>query len=149
MADAVFPWETNASGKRPGRTAIVPPGVLVPFPVAQDLRKRTYLWLRRCPACGRTRAYPARSRTCSKSCGNVLGHFRASRALKLRRMLPTMQRLAVRARLANAERRIAERIAGKTSTEIYKLAYALGYTSGHAAGRQGYNRLRDRSIGVA
>lgn len=146
MADAVFPWEkARPSGKRLGRAAVVPAGVLLPFPVAQDIRKRHYLWLRRCPACGRARLYTARSRTCSKSCGNTMGHFRAEKALKLRRMLPKMHRLATQARVANQERRIAVRIAGKTPEEIYRLAYDLGYTSGHAAGRQGFDRLRDKT----
>lgn len=150
MADAVFPWEkARPTGKRMGRAAVVPPGVLLPFPVAQEIRTRQYLWLRRCPACGRAKLYSARARTCSKSCGNTMGHFRAERALKLRRMLPKMQRLATKARVANQERRIAARIAGRTPEEVYRLAYSLGYTAGHAAGRLGFNRLRDKTRGAA
>lgn len=149
MADAVFPWEkTRPSGKRLGPDAVVPPNALVPYPLAQDRRSRDYLWLRRCPACGKARLYRARAKTCSRKCGNSIGFFRASKVRKLHRMLPKMHRLATQARIANMEARIAREVEGLTPLEAWKKAYDRGYAAGHAAGKRGYVRLRDKA-GVA
>lgn len=147
VADAVFPWEMDLpSGKRLGRAARVPANALVPYPVAQRIGTRQYLWLRRCPTCQRARLYLAQKATCGNSCGVALSHWR--RPSQERRMRE-MHKLAMETRLRNQRARVAREVEGLTSAEAYTKGYDRGYASGHSARRKGTRRLRDHVQGVA
>lgn len=141
MADAVFPWELDrATGKRPGRAVRVPVNAILPYPVAQRIGTRQYLWLRRCPTCGRARLYLAQKATCSNSCGVAFSHWR--RPHQERRMRE-LHRLAMQSRLRNQQARIADEVRGLTPDAIWRKAYDRGYAAGTSARRKGARRLRD------
>lgn len=147
MADAVFPWELDrASGKRPGRAVRVPSNALLPYPVAQRIGTRQYLWLRRCPTCQRARVYLAQKATCGNSCGVALSHWR--RPSQERRMRE-IHKLAMETRLRNQQTRLAREVEGLTPREAYTKGYERGYSSGHSARRKGTRRLRDHVRGAA
>lgn len=147
MADAVFPWELDApSGKRRGRPARVPANAVVPYPLAQRLDTRQYLWLRRCPTCGRARLYAAQKLTCGNSCGVAFSHWR--RPHQERRMRELHKRALV-VRLQRQQERMAREVAGLTPAEAYTKGYERGYATGHSARRKGTTRLRDHVQGAA
>lgn len=147
MADAIFPWELDqASGKRQGRPARVPANALLPYPLAQRIDTRQYLWLRRCPTCQRARLYLAQKATCGNSCGVALSHWR--RPSQERRMRE-LHKLAMATRLRNLEARRAREVEGLTSAEAYAKGYERGYATGNAARRKGTRRLRDHVQGAA
>lgn len=140
MALAAFPWEL-AGTKRKGPAATVPPDAVVPFPVAQSLRNRQFLWARRCKLCGRVKVRLARGIGCTRKCGNALTYFDGTRDRKQRQHLARIGEQARTARARNAEKRIERRVRHLTPIEAYRLAYDRGYQAGHKAGRGGYERL--------
>jgi hypothetical protein len=141
MAAAVFPWERAGGPKRLGRAARVPDDAVVPFPVAQLLRNRQFLWARRCKGCGRVKVRLAQTRGCSRSCGNTLTYFDPARERAQRRHLAKIGAMARKARARKADQQIARKVRGLSSIEAYRLAYERGYQAGHKAGREGHGRL--------
>jgi hypothetical protein len=145
VADAlIFPWDRlTAQGRRVGRRpTVVPDNAVVPYPVAMTLGTRQYLWKRRCPQCRRVRVYLAQKTSCSTGCGHAMSAWRRPHQ---DRKLRAIQKLAVRARLAKMEARIADRVQGLTAVEAYRLGYDIGYATGHAGARKGCTRLRDKA----
>lgn len=132
-APVTFPW----GGRARRADTVAPANALVPYPVAQTLR-RQYLWLRRCPQCQKARLYRADQRTCSQACGNAFGHWR--RPCQERR-LRALQKLAAQAKVRHRQARIARECAGLTVLEAYTLAYRRGYAAGHLAGQTGARPL--------
>jgi hypothetical protein len=113
----------------------VPPGALVPHPVAQEIRSRVYLWLRRCPVCQQPRLYRAERATCSHSCGQTRGHFKRPRQFYRR-----LSAAGVAAREARREARILRAIAGLTPREVWAKAYDAGYQARDAQIRRAARR---------
>jgi hypothetical protein len=145
VPDAItFPWDRHTPrGCRIGRRPVaIPAGAVLPFPVAMTLRTRQYLWKRRCPQCRRVRVYLAQKTSCSMACGHAMSAWRRPHQ---DRKLRAIQKLAVRARLAKMEARIADRVQGLTAVEAYRLGYDTGYATGHAGARKGCTRLRDKA----
>ena len=139
MAEALFPWEKHlATGKRLGRAAVRPANAVLPFPLAQEIGTRQYLWLRVCPTCQKRKLYQARQGTCSRSCGQSL---RAWRCPRDERKMRAIHKLAVDARIRNREARLLAECEGLTAREAYRKGYERGYSSGHAAHRKGCRRL--------
>jgi hypothetical protein len=141
VAECVFPWETSATGKRQGRTVRVPPNAVVPYPLAQRIVGRQYLWLRVCPSCGRNKLFLATKATCGGSCGVALSHWR--RPHQERRMRE-LHRLAMAVRLQRQQERMAREVEGLTPAQAYAKGYERGYATGHSARRKGTTRLRDK-----
>lgn len=132
-AAVTFPW----GGKARRSDTVVPANALVPYPVAQTLR-RQYLWLRRCPQCQKARLYRADQRTCSQTCGKAFSHWRRPQQEK---RLRAIQVLSAQAKVRARDARIARECAGLTAVEAYALAYRRGYAAGHLAGTTGARPL--------
>lgn len=111
-----FPWERRRAGR-----GVVPQNALVPYPVAQEIATRVYLWLRRCPVCQETRIMRARPATCSHACGQVRGHFKRPEGFYRR-----LSTAGVAARAARREARIARMIHGLTAREAFDKGYQAG-----------------------
>lgn len=135
-AAPAFPW----GGRRRVDTT-APANALVPYPLAQMIATRQYLWLRRCPTCQKAKLYTAQKATCGNSCGVSLSHWR--RPAQERRMRE-IHKLAMQTRLAQQQARIASQCAGLTPEQAYHLAYQRGYAAGHAAARKGSTPLAIR-----
>jgi hypothetical protein len=126
----------------------VPAELVVPYPVAQQIRWREgkwrpsrLLWLRRCPGCGRVRVYVAASVTCSRRCGHLMSSFRPAKALAFRRRLPRMQAAAAKAKRAKRAGDVAARVAGLTPEQAYEQGYRRGYGAGNRAAHLGHRSL--------